>query len=169
MPLTKDLVTLLESEIRGYNQRPLAMEELEVICDQAGLVLVHSPFPGTGAYFRCKGLPVIAVDSRLNPEYAAFVGFHEFFHFRFHPGSIHTYDNTTYWLDKVELQASILASLAVIPTPFLVDTLISGDSLSRHSQLPEHVLELRLRVHQNYRNLLTARQGFDLVCSEQYS
>jgi len=158
MPLTEDLVSRLESEIDGFNRRPLGLEDLERLCEAADVVLVFHPFPGQGILFRRHGRPVIAVNRRLSPGHAVFVGFHEYFHHRFHPGSVHTYMATPYWLDKIELQASILAALAVLPTPLLVEGLARGEPLAELCPAPRYILDFRLQVHRGYEDLLRQRK-----------
>ncbi len=157
MPLTEELVSRLESEIPGYNHRPLGLDDLEQVCHAADVVLIFHPFPGQGLLFRRYGQPVIAVNSNLSPGLKAFVGFHEFFHLRFHPGAIHNYTATPLWLDKVELQASVLAALAVMPTPLVVDALARGESLTDISLLPEELLGFRLEIHRRYQDLIDQR------------
>ncbi|MBW1712628.1 MAG: ImmA/IrrE family metallo-endopeptidase [Deltaproteobacteria bacterium] len=160
MPLTEDLITSLEQEIPGYNRRPLDVEDLERLCQEEGVVLVVHPFPGEGLYFEHRGVPVVTVNRRLEPNHAAFVGFHEFFHYRFHPGTIHTYSSTPFWLNKIEFQASVLASLAVLPTPWLVQALARQEPLNEVFNLPEYIVDFRFRVHQEYQNLLEDRKDF---------
>ena len=159
MPLTEELITLLEAEIPGYNRRPLGVEDLERVCEASGVVLLFCPLPGHGLCFRRHGVPVIAVSKRLRGAHRVFVGFHEYFHYRFHPGTIHTYSASNHWLKKIELQASILAALAVLPTPGLEEYLAAGEDLIHISSLPTDVVRFRLKVHQEYQDLLTARQG----------
>ncbi len=159
MPLTEDLIIRLEREIPGYNYRPLSVEDVERACNEAGVVLLFHPLPGYGLLFHRYSVPVIAVNHRLGPGHAAFVGFHEYFHHRFHPGSIHTYSGRLHWLDKVEIQASILAALAVIPTPRLREVLARGEPLAEAWPLPRYVLDFRLKVHQQYQDLIQSRRG----------
>ena len=55
--------------------------------------------------------------------------------------------------------AIVLAALAVLPTPRLEEYLAAGEDLTHISSLPTDVVRFRLKVHQEYQDLLTARQG----------
>ncbi len=159
MPVTEELVRRLEREIPGYNLRPLDLDDLDGLCEREGVVLVRHPFPGLGLTFRRHGHPVIAVNDTLPAGHAAFVGFHEYFHHLFHPGTAHYYAGSPNWLNKIEAQASVLAALAVWPTPLLVRDLEAGQTPARPDDLPDYVVELRLKAHAHYLSLLRARQG----------
>ena len=155
MPLTYDLIKRLSEDIPGYNQRPQTFPDFEALCAQNGIVTFEHTMPSRGWYFVMRGYPFIVINKNILPGHKTFVGFHEYFHHRFHPGGHHFY--TSLGIDnKVELQASILAAIAVIPTPLLGDDLARGENLAEKYALPGYLVDFRLKTYEDYRELFLA-------------
>jgi Zn-dependent peptidase ImmA (M78 family) len=108
--------------------------------------------PARGWYFVKEDVPFIIINSRLSAGHRAFVGFHEYFHHRFHPGGHHHY--TAVGLkDRFEREASTMASVAVIPTPALEKDLAEGASIEEKYDIPKYLAEFRIRVYEHYRQI----------------
>lgn len=146
----------LENELEGYNRRSLTETDLDQACDLAGVVLIYHPLPAHGLLFRRHDCPVIAVNQALPPVMKTFVGFHEYFHHRLHPGQVHTYRAGPNWLDQVEPQASVLAALAVAPTPLVEQSLRLNSLTADLADLPGELIQFRLRIHDRYPALTAA-------------
>ncbi|MBU0516298.1 MAG: ImmA/IrrE family metallo-endopeptidase [Proteobacteria bacterium] len=166
MPVTEEIIHRLEAEIPEYNHHPLTLHHLEDLAGKEGFDLVVRPLavdglnvPGGSGHGR-----VILVNQRLMPGHRDFVGWHEYFH-KLHPGELAFYRRARYFDSKIELQASILAAVAVMPTPVLMEIgqearFLDPTVLRGHFEIPNHLARFRLKVLDGYQNLLRARQGW---------
>ena len=158
----EDIVYRLEKEIPGYNRRPFTYNDLEQLCLKEKIILIETELVCEGMLICQPGeRPCIFLNKRLTPlGYKTFVGFHEYFHYKFHPGSVHVYLRSPLWYRQIEQQADILAALAVIPTPCLVRDLLMGEniaSIAEKYNVPELLVAGRLKILEEYRNLLMGR------------
>ncbi|RLI67568.1 MAG: hypothetical protein DRP02_14270 [Candidatus Gerdarchaeota archaeon] len=155
----EDIVHRLEKEIPGYNRRPFTYNDLEQLCSKEGIILIETELPSNGMLIcRAGEPPCVFLNRNLSPPgYKAFIGFHEYFHYRFHPGSIHIYLRIPSWHNQIEYQAHVLAALAIIPTPCLVRDLRIGENIAEKYGVPEFLVAHRLKILEEYRNLLMGR------------
>lgn len=152
MPLTYEIIEKLEAVIPGYNVRALTLADFEALCVRDSIVFFEHRMPARGWYFVRQDVPVIVINSRLSAGHRAFVGFHEYFHHRFHPGGHHHY--TAIGLkDRIEREASTMAAVAVVPTPGLERDLREGVSLEEKYDIPKYLAEFRIRVYDHYRQI----------------
>jgi len=149
MSLTADLIERLEQEIPSYNVRPLSLNDFEALCVAEGIITFEHTMPARGWYFVIKGVPFIVINKHLSPGHKTFIGFHEYFHHKYHPGG-HLYYKTLAMENKIELQASVMAAIAIIPTAGLALDLIGGESVPEKYNIPIHLAEFRLMVHRVY-------------------
>ena len=118
MPLTYEIIEKLMAVIPGYNVRALTLADFEALCARDGIVALVHRMPARGWYFVKDDVPFIVINNRLSAGHRAFVGFHEYFHHRFHPGGHHHY--TAIGIkDRIEREASTMAAVAVVPTAAL--------------------------------------------------
>jgi len=157
--LVEQVVYRLEKEISGYNKRPLTYNDLEQLCSKEGIILIGTKLPCEGMLICHSGEPpCILLNKNLTPlGYKVFVGFHEYFHYKFYPGSFHFYLRSSLWYDQIECHADVLAALAVIPTPCLVKDLLTGENIAEKYDVPDLLVARRLRILKEYRNLLMER------------
>ncbi len=166
MPVTEEVISRLETEIPDYNHQPLTLHHLEALASEEGFDLVVQPLPVDGLHVPPEDGRgrVILVNSRLMPGHRDFVGWHEYFH-KLHPGEPSYYRRGGYFDSKNELQASILAAVAVMPTPVLMRigheaSFLDTGVLRGHFEVPNHLARFRLKVLDGYQNLLRARRGW---------
>jgi len=152
MPLTYELIEKLEREIPGYNKRPLNLCDFETLCGRKGIVAFEHKMPARGWYFIKGDQPFIVINSGLSKGHQAFVGFHEYFHHRYHPGGHHFYKRLGI-TNRVEMQASTMAAIAIIPTQILKEDLLIHESLQEKYDIPQYLADFRLRVYRMYRQL----------------
>ena len=152
MPLTYNLIDKLQREIPGYNESPLTLSDFDALCQREGIVTFEHKMPARGWLFVKDGIPVIVINKNLSSGHRAFVGFHEYFHHEFHPGGHHYYRKLGL-VNKIELQASTMAAIAIIPTDRLAIDLKKGESLGDKYDIPKYLVDFRLRVYEMYRQL----------------
>jgi Zn-dependent peptidase ImmA (M78 family) len=152
MPLTYEIIERLEATIPGYNVRALGLADFEALCTRDGVVSFEHRMPARGWYFVKEGVPFIVINKRLSAGHRAFVGFHEYFHHRFHPAGHHHYTRIG-MTDRIEREASTMAAVAVIPTPELVRDLTEGVCLQEKYDIPKYLAEFRVRVYEAYRQI----------------
>lgn len=104
--------TLLER--LGWNRRVLTFADFEDICERQGVLLLDASYRRRpGFYTEHNGWPVIALDQRLHGAKRTLVAWHEFGHYLLHtPGYFGLHS-------KTELQADVVAHVALIPVPLL--------------------------------------------------
>ncbi len=139
-------IGIFENRIQGYNRRALGLDDLRSACDERGLVFLAEPFPGRGLVFEKQGIPVITVNSRLDPDSAAFIGFWAFFLQHFRPGVLHIFGESPDWEEDIQLQAAILASVALIPTSRLLDPWPGKNGGNGVGALLSKMMEVRVRM-----------------------
>ena len=152
MPLTYELIEKLEREIHDYNRQPLNLFDFESLCAREEIVLFEHRMPSRGWYFVMGNQPFIVINNGLSNGHKAFVGFHEYFHHRYHPGGHHFYERLGI-IDRVELQASTMAAIAIIPTQHLRHDLQKNESLREKYDIPQYLVDFRLRVYRMYRQI----------------
>ncbi len=152
MPLTYAIIEELQTVIPGYNVRPLALADFEALCARDGIVSLEHRMPARGWYFVKEGVPFIIINRRLSAGHRAFVGFHEYFHHRFHPGGRHHYTSIG-MADRIEREASTMAAVAVVPTAVLEKDLAEGVSIEEKYDIPKYLAEFRIRVYEAYRQI----------------
>ena len=152
MPLTYELIEKLEREIPDYNRLPLSLFDFESLCAKEKIVSFEHRMPSRGWYFIMGDQPFIVINNGLSKGHKAFVGFHEYFHHRYHPGGQHFYKRLGI-TDRVELQASTMAAIAIIPTQHLRHDLQEHESIREKYDIPQYLVDLRLRVYRMYRQL----------------
>jgi len=152
MPLVSEIIDQLSSEIPGYNKRPLTYRDFEDLCHREGIVAFEHRMPARGWYFTMYDHPFIVINRKLLSGHKTFVGFHEYFHHRFHPGGYHHY-HTIGVNDKIERQASALAAVAIIPTEHLRADIGRGEDISEKYEIPKYLADFRLKVYDSYRQL----------------
>ena len=158
MPLTYEIIEKLEAVIPGYNVRALTLADFEALCARDGILSFEHRMPARGWYFVKEDMPFIIINSRLSAGHRAFVGFHEYFHHRFHPGGHHHY--TAVGLkDRFEREASTMAAVAVIPTAALERDLSEGVSIEEKYDIPKYLAEFRIRVYEHYRQIRMFRDA----------
>ena len=164
LPVTEEIIQRLEYEIPGYNRQPLTIKELEVLTAEERVDLIIEPMGVDGISIppeNGRGR-MIMVNSRLMPGHRDFVGWHEYFH-KYH-AELAFYRRGEYFVSKIELQASILAAVAVMPTPMLIEIghevgYLDSDVLRKHFEIPLHLAKFRMKVLDGYQNLLRGRRG----------
>lgn len=152
MPLTYQIIERLSYEIPGYNVKPLALDDFEALCSREGIVTIYHKMPSRGWYFVMKGVPFIVINKYLSSGHKTFVGYHEYFHHKYHPGGHHYY-NTLGLQNKVELQASTMAAIAIIPTDIFERDIEIGENICDKYNIPKYLVDFRLRVYNMYRQL----------------
>jgi Zn-dependent peptidase ImmA (M78 family) len=152
MTLTYDIIERLCLDIPGYNERPLCLSDFEALCAREGIVTFEHRMPSRGWYFVKEGVPFIIINKRLSVGHKAFVGFHEYFHHRFHPAGHHHYLRIG-MKDRVEREASTMAAVAIIPTRVLARDLEDGRNIEEKYDIPKYLAEFRIRVWQDFRQL----------------
>lgn len=152
MTLTYEIIEKLMEAIPGYNVRALGLSDFEALCVRDGIITFEHKMPARGWYFVKDGVPFIIINKNLSAGHKAFVGFHECFHHRFHPGGHHHY-KTIGMKDRIEREASTMAAVAIIPTPLLVSDLGDGVSLEEKYDIPKYLAEFRKRVFDDYRQI----------------
>ena len=152
MTLTYEIIEKLTAAIPGYNIRPLSLVDFEALCARDGIVTFEHRMPARGWYFVKEGVPFIVINRNLSAGHKAFVGFHEYFHHRFHPGGHHHYLRIGI-KDRIEREASTMAAVALVPTPALGRDLREGISLEEKYDIPKYLAEFRIRVWEDYRQL----------------
>ncbi len=98
----------------GWNRRVLTYEDFEQFCEREGVLLYDlPPSRWRGFYTVHRDTHVIALDRRLHGWQRALVAWHEIAHYLHdHPG----------WFGhhaKTELQADIIAHVAILPAHLL--------------------------------------------------
>ncbi len=152
MTLTYEIIEKLTLAIPGYNERPLVLSDFEALCAREGIVTFEHRMPARGWYFVREEVPFIIINKRLSVGHKAFVGFHEYFHHRFHPAGHHHYLRIG-MKDRVEREASTMAAVAIIPTPRLFEDLKGGVSIEEKYDIPKYLADFRIRVWEDYRQL----------------
>lgn len=152
MPLTYQIIERLSREIPGYNVRPLTFDDFEALCSRDGIVTFCHKMPSRGWYFVMKGTPFIVINKYLSSGHKTFVGYHEYFHHRYHPGGHHYY-NTLGLQNKVELQASTMAAIAIIPTEVFEKDIEFGEDIGDKYNIPKYLVDFRIRIYSMYRQL----------------
>ncbi|MEW6613993.1 MAG: ImmA/IrrE family metallo-endopeptidase [Thermodesulfobacteriota bacterium] len=156
MSLTEEIIYSLESKIPKYNKTPLNYDDFESLCEKEGIITYQCKIPWNGWYLVIDDHPCIIIKKRLMEGHKTFVGFHEYFHFKYHPGTTHFYLARN-WLSKIERQASILAALAIIPTCCLIDDIKNNEDISEKYSVPKYLVDFRLDVYDGYRQLKLRR------------
>jgi len=155
MPFTAEIISELECEIPGYNEIPLTLKDFEETAERHDLIVSFQTIPWNGWLLRLDGLTFVIINKNLRNGHKAFVGFHEFFHHKYHPGDFFFYEKLRI-SNRVEYQASTMASLAIMPTPMLIDDLMAKMNvfdLGEKYDVPRYIVEFRLRVYKAYRQL----------------
>ena len=147
--LLQPTIKKFEKEILGYNKKPLSFEDLELICETEGIILLDH------MNLHCEGLlisplgspPSIVLDKNLFPiGDKTFIGFHEYFHYRLHPGPIYYYSKSILGYEKIEKEADTLAMLAIIPTQCLIKDLSLGEDIGEKYNLSSKLVKKRLEL-----------------------
>ncbi len=139
-------VRVLEKEIGDYNRRSLGLEDLKTACDRMGLLLLLEPFPGQGLYFRRLGVPVLTVNRRLEPATGAFFGFWGVFLHRLRPGVTCVFRELAEFNDPVQLQAGLLASVALVPTDRLLEPMPARMGAGPVAALFSRLINRRIKI-----------------------
>lgn len=142
----------------GYrlHQHAFTSDDFEGICEAEEIILVRYPHPWTGAYFRHRGFDVIYIRSTLSGLLKPFVELHELAHFWLHypegppPAQrAQLFDARRMLIDKVEHQASVIASLMLIPT-IHIETYSTYELLELYGD--RHIVEFRLCIYRTIGN-----------------
>jgi Zn-dependent peptidase ImmA (M78 family) len=152
MPLTYEIIEKLRTVIPDYNVRALTLSDFEELCVRDGIVAFEHRMPARGWYFVKDTIPFIVINRRLSAGHRAFVGFHEYFHHRFHPGGHHHY-TTIGMKNRIEREASTMAAVAVVPTAALEKDLAEGVCIEEKYDIPKYLAEFRIKVYEHYRQI----------------
>jgi Zn-dependent peptidase ImmA (M78 family) len=105
----------------GWNERPLASDDLYKLCRRFRITLQEMPLAVGGFYYRAMGKDCIAVDSRLPEKEKLAVMFHELGHFLFHApetGATASFHHVA-GLTREECEADVFALCAILPKPLI--------------------------------------------------
>jgi Zn-dependent peptidase ImmA (M78 family) len=150
MSLIYKIITQLNAEIPGYNERPLTYADFEDLCQRDGIITFEHKMPARGWYFMMDEQPFIVINRSIFPGHKTFVGFHEYFHHKYHPGGYHYY-NAIGVNNKIERQASAIAAVAIIPTKHLEIDIKRGEDISDKYEIPKYLVDFRLKIYDSYR------------------
>lgn len=105
----------------GWNERPLASDDLYNLFRRFRITLQEMPLAVGGFYYRAMGKDCIAVDSRLPEKEKLAVMFHELGHFLFHApetGATASFHHIA-GLTREECEADVFALCAILPKPLI--------------------------------------------------
>lgn len=136
----------LEKKINGFNCIPFDFSNFLNICERENIRFYfwNFPHPIKGVYINLE-FPIIGIKEGLKTPELELIAFQELGHYLLnHPNSF-TVERNTFWLDKIEYQAKVFASLCLIPTPVL-----ETESDEILQQFPPEFREFRVRIFKNY-------------------
>ncbi len=125
---------------RGWNCRPLTLDDFDIWCDQEGVRVITLPMPARGLYLVRHGYPLIVLNESLRGPDRLFVAWHEFAHHL-----LHTPESCYFGFgleEKAQYQANLIAACALIPRASLA---------SPDPDLPADLLRLRWQIYQRSR------------------
>ena len=146
MRLLADKISKLQI---GWNERPLAEEDLHVLCRRFGITVDEQPLRVGGLYYRAMGRDFIAIDSRLRWPEKLGVLFHELGHFLLHAprtgpaASFHRVGRST----RKEREADVFALCALIPSRRIVEDAVA-DLLDEGFTV--EMVQARIKIYELY-------------------
>ena len=102
---------------RGWNRRVLTNDDFEEWCERDGVMVLEEEMEYPGFYLIRNTQPVIVLNKKLTGIERQIVSWHEYGHHVLHvpTGRFFSLGN----FDKSEYQAHLVASVALLPKPYL--------------------------------------------------
>lgn len=100
----------------GLSHHPLTMDDFHHICEKEAVDVIVADIRTKGLLFKLRGLPIIALDSKLEPAELLFVAYHELGHYLMQHGPIKgsdIADNNGKIKDSKEIEADLFAEFAI--------------------------------------------------------
>jgi Zn-dependent peptidase ImmA (M78 family) len=128
----------------GWNRRVLTFDDFEQACERDRITLIVRPLPNDlGQYHLEQSGEVITLSCELRDPLRTLVAFHEYGHALFHvPGHFGLHS-------KTELEADIIAVVALLPRPLLFR--LSPGEISETWDYPLSLVSQRWEFWQKFR------------------
>lgn len=142
----------IELKYPGFNKRKLLYTDFETICQTENITTWQDKIPWEGWYFKKNSYNFIIINRSLPDGNKLFTAFHELGHYFTHVGKQNGNGGRPGWWrqKKMELQADIIAAVALAPTSLLEDlesrNRLTGEEIARACNMPPDFGELRLKI-----------------------
>jgi hypothetical protein len=112
----EDLVTALRRLVPDFGRRRLTYDDFLTVCHREGIDITERDDGPDERILRGDIRPRISLRRGLAEDYRTFVAWHALGHYVLHPGPS-TYYFERGWLDAIEVEASSVGMLALLPWP----------------------------------------------------
>jgi Zn-dependent peptidase ImmA (M78 family) len=140
------------SLIPEFNRCSLTLEDLERICEAQNIELLYRNMRLLhGMAIQCDGVDVLRLNKLISYSEQVIAGFHELFHFLFHP--VDSQVCLSYGricnISKRELQAQIVGVIALLPISLVYKMTV--EDMMREFEISKEIALFRLKVFQEHR------------------
>jgi Zn-dependent peptidase ImmA (M78 family) len=147
-----EYVNEIELRYPEFNKKKLQYTDFEKICNAENIITWQDKIPWEGWYFKRRAQSFIVINKSLPDFIKRFTAFHELGHYFAHAGRHHFNSSRLKWWrqKKMELQADVIAAVALAPTSLLEDLKsqkrLTGEEIAKICKTPKDFGEFRLKI-----------------------